>query len=149
MAISLNSAHLVILFPNLLGTRFEITSESTKLYNCIGWAATGGQDAWWEPAGRFYWPPGVAREYSIEAYKQVFGSMGYSECSDGDSEPGFEKIALYGLHGRATHAARQLPDGWWTSKLGDLEDIRHESLKALSGRRWGDVVCIMRRPSKL
>lgn len=47
--------------------------------------------------------------------------------------------------GSPTHAARQLPDGTWTSKLGKDVDISHDSLDGLSGDRYGTPALILRR----
>jgi hypothetical protein len=48
-------------------------------------------------------------------------------------EPGFLKVALYGTGLTYTHAARQLADGKWTSKLGKGEDIEHDSSNNMFG----------------
>lgn len=48
-------------------------------------------------------------------------------------------------HGDWTHAARQLPDGSWTSKLGPDEDILHRTPQALVGDLYGQVQAIMKR----
>ncbi len=61
-----------------------------------------------------------------------------------------QKIALYAkivdqMEG-VTHAARQLPCGKWTSKLGDWEDIVHPKLDALEGPEYGKVICYLSRP---
>ena len=45
-----------------------------------------------------------------------------------------------------THAARQLPNGKWTSKLGKAEDVEHESPEDVAGGVYGEVVQFMRRP---
>jgi hypothetical protein len=71
---------------------------------------------------------------------------GYVVGSDESLEPGFEKVALFAdAAGKPTHAARQLPSGAWTSKLGIAVDIEHE-LHALEGEFYGEVVLILRRP---
>jgi hypothetical protein len=57
------------------------------------------------------------------------------------------KVAIYASGGELTHAARQLPDGQWTSKLGDLEDIEHDTLEALKCEEYGKPVLIMRKAS--
>ena len=41
--------------------------------------------------------------------------------------------------------ARQLDNGWWTSKLGGLEDIEHEKVEGVSGACYGEIVCFMCR----
>jgi len=53
-------------------------------------------------------------------------------------------VAVFGIGAELTHAARQLDDGTWTSKLGSLEDITHE-LQALEGADYGHVVLFMKR----
>jgi hypothetical protein len=60
-------------------------------------------------------------------------------------EVGFEKIALYATpDGEPTHAARQLLNGKWTSKLGRWQDIEHE-LDGLVGELYGTVRRILKR----
>jgi hypothetical protein len=46
--------------------------------------------------------------------------------------------------GEPTHAARQLPNGKWTSKLGRWQDIEHE-LDGLVGEMYGTVKQILKR----
>jgi hypothetical protein len=58
---------------------------------------------------------------------------------------GFEKIAIYVLDEKPQHAARQLPNGKWTSKLGQYEDIEHNALEGLEGSIYGYVACVMKR----
>ena len=77
----------------------------------------------------------------------AFVQLGYSTCADGTQEPSLQKVALYAdQFGRWTHAARQLPNGGWTSKLGKLEDIEHEFVDTLTGQYYGSVHCFMARP---
>ena len=69
-------------------------------------------------------------------------------CPIATLEDGFEKVAVYHNDEGYTHAALQLADGKWTSKLGDYEDIRHESFDALYGDsedEYGKLFCIMKR----
>jgi hypothetical protein len=75
----------------------------------------------------------------------VFLALGFSPCSDGNSETGYEKVAVYGIDGEYTHVARQLPSGKWTSKLGALEDIEHDTLEGLIGTEYGPVERLLRR----
>src|ERR1039458_1110376 len=105
-------------------TTYKKTSDPTGLYNCIAWAA-GFSNKWWWP-DKFkigFWPPTAKREEKLEAFAQAFATIGYEKCNNGNLEEGFEKIALYAVPnplGRwiPTHAARQLPTGEWTSKMG-------------------------------
>jgi hypothetical protein len=76
---------------------------------------------------------------------QAYETIGYSICEDGELEEGFEKIALYATSdGEVTHAARQLSNGRWTSKLGRWEDIEHE-LAGLVCEMYGSVRQFLRR----
>jgi len=58
-----------------------------------------------------------------------------------------EKVALYGSFLFYTHAARQLPDGRWTSKLGRLEDIEHDTPDDVAGGLYREVAQFMKRAS--
>jgi hypothetical protein len=90
--------------------------------------------------------PGLARAETLAAFREAFVSLGYVECRGDDLETGFEKIALFAKYqGIPLHAARQLPSGRWTSKLGEAEDIDH-ALRDLEGEVYGSVVLIMKRP---
>jgi hypothetical protein len=64
-------------------------------------------------------------------------------------EPGFEKVVLYGSALLYTHAARQLPNGKWTSKLGALADIEHDTPEDVAGGVYGEVAGFMKRPVKV
>jgi len=41
--------------------------------------------------------------------------------------------------------ARQLENGKWTSKLGELEDIEHDTLDVFDDSDYGTVACIMKK----
>lgn len=69
----------------------------------------------------------------------MFLSLAYSECKDGTLEKGVGKIALYALDGLPKHAARQVSETKWSSKIGRYIDIEH-TLKALEGSCYGSVV---------
>ncbi len=125
-----------VLFPALQGAVYRVTSARTGDYNCIAWAA-GDTECWWWPEDpendAIFWPAEVAQEETLTAFVAVFATMGYAPCGDDAPEDGFEKVALFADGaGTPTHAARQLPNGRWTSKLGFLEDIEHD-LRDLSG----------------
>lgn len=133
-------------FPKLKSAPYTITSPATIVYNCIAWAAGVTDDWWWpDPLGVSAWPASARREETVPAFIEAFQNLGYAPCADDALEPGFEKIALYALAGAPKHAARQLPDGRWTSKLGEFEDITH-ALDDLVGPWYGTVVLWLRRP---
>ena len=138
---------LKIQFPNIEFSSTKKTSESTPRYNCIAWAAEEDDRKWWpDRMQQAYWPRGIPRQNSLEAFIKAFQTLGYEKCADGSLEEHFQKIAIYADSlSRPTHAARQLPQGGWTSKLGDWIDIRHE-LKGLHGTKYGAVVQFMKRP---
>jgi len=81
----------------------------------------------------------------VDAFAAVFVALGYTRCSGDALESGFEKVALFADEEVPTHAARQLPNGRWTSKLGFQEDIEHD-LHALSGDVYGQVRLLLKRP---
>jgi len=98
-----------------------------------------------KPEARAFWPPGVTRALTITAFAEAFAWLGYTPCEGEGPQTGFEKVALYATaDNRPTHMARQLPDGRWTSKLGEQVDIEHE-LHALAGDLYGAGVWILRR----
>jgi hypothetical protein len=141
------SEHLQTLFPRLQTTPFRVTSPAEHKYNCIAWAANDTSDWWW-PEGQApdaVWPGSAAREVTLSAFTAAFLTIGYVVGGDESLEPGFEKVALFtDAAGMPTHAARQLPSGAWTSKLGNAEDIEHE-LRALEGEIYGAVALILKR----
>jgi hypothetical protein len=136
-------------FPNLRATEYRVTSPQSRAYNCFAWAA-GESNRWWNPLelnSPYYWVEGVTAELTIAAFIQAYATLGYAPCERFDLEPGFEKIALYATaDGEPTHAARQLPNGKWTSKLGRWQDIEHE-LEGLVCEMYGTVQQILKRPA--
>jgi hypothetical protein len=137
------------IFPALRGTGYQVTSPVDDAYNCIAWAAGDTTQPWWpdkaEAPDSAYWPPGVPRVETLEAFRDAFSMLGYVVCNDDRLEAGHEKIALFALLGAPKHAARQLPNGRWTSKLGESEDIEH-ALHDLTGTVYGSVVMVLKRP---
>ena len=134
-------------FPRLRGADYKVTSPAQADYNCIAWAA-GDDSRWWEPdsLSQYYWPEGVPRQYTVMAYREAFEALGFEVCQDANLEPETEKVALFaGRDGSPTHAARQLEDGTWTSKLGQLEDIQHQQLDHVSGGDYGEPVLVLKR----
>jgi hypothetical protein len=138
-------------FANLRPGEYRVTSPTDTTYNCIAWAV-GSPDQWWEPSTnpRYYWPEGAPLDDKVESLVQALATRRFEVCEDSSHEAGFEKIAIYGDEdGAFSHAARQTPDGKWTSKVGPYQDIVHETLEALEGPEpaYGKVVVFMRRPT--
>lgn len=119
-------------------------------YNCIAWAV-GKTDAWWWPSGDLldYWPIPLDADdpEGVEQFAKAFKTEGYDECKDDSFVDGYEKIALYLDATGPTHAARQLPDGKWTSKLGKMEDIEHDTLTVLEGKSYGKAKVYFCKPN--
>ena len=138
------------LFPHLRQADCAQTSRCDFDYNCIGFAADPSMPRWWwpiDPPGReAYWPTDAPRELTLDAFEKAFETVRYKRCADGQLKPGHEKIALFAKdNGEPTHAARQKPNGLWTSKLGPLEDIEHPLLQVES-EDYGHAAIFMSRP---
>jgi hypothetical protein len=135
-------------FPNL-GNWTE-TSPVTRSYNCAAFAA-GDTDVRWEPfpPGQYYWPQRVRRSYEVSAFVEAYKTHGFEVCADGSQESGYEKIVIYANeYGGAEHVSRQIAGGKWTSKMGDEEDIVHDTPESLGGGDYGQPLQYMRRPLK-
>ena len=132
-------------FPRLTPSNHRITSPTDPEYNCIAWAA-GDVARWWEPTE--YWPDPEGRtSYDLGDLVRVYRALGFEPCEDRIPETGFLKVALYAVGSSYTHAARQLADGRWTSKLGKWEDIEHDTPDDVAGGVYGTLAQFMRRPS--
>ena len=145
----LDTANVAEILPGIEG-HYTKTSEATIDYNCLAWAL-GRNDKWFATARfcvGYYWPPAIEREWSKAAIRKIFESYGYVEESlFPHLEVGYEKVAMYADDdGIPTHFARQLPNGNWTSKLGELIDVEHEDLDCLMGpEAYGTVVLILKK----
>lgn len=140
------NAELEAEWPNLANTHYKVTSPYTTEYNCLAYAVYE-DDRWWSPLPEkiYYWPPEVPREWTLDAFIQAYRTRGFETCENGDFEEGVEKIAIYVTpDGKPQHVARQLKNGFWTSKMGNLEDIEHE-LEGVVGGLYGAVKQFMKR----
>lgn len=143
-------------WPDLASEGYKVTSEETPRnrrqpipYNCIAFAAGIKNEWWWPDLGGFAVWPIARREETLDCFVEAYQTEGFQVCRDGNLQTGVEKIAIYTLNGVPTHAARQLPDGRWTSKLGSWEDIEHNTVKAVEDTNcYGKVVQYMKRPIK-
>jgi len=70
-------AYLKQAFPNLETEGCQETSPASAKYNCIAWAA-GKQNQWWWPYQHpaYFWPEGVNRVVTLDAFFQAFAAMG-------------------------------------------------------------------------
>jgi hypothetical protein len=137
-------------FPSISDQNAKQTSPASEKYNCIAWAYGISRIPMWpDPTGVIlgivYWPQKIPCENTVEAFSALFKSIGYIKCHDGSFESGFEKIAIYAEGTEPKHAARQLQNGRWTSKLGSDIDIEHDTPYCITGPTYGDVVLFMKR----
>jgi hypothetical protein len=130
------------------GNGYRDTSEPTIEYNCLSWAL-GINWTRYDPEPKcagYFWFPGVEREWSVKAIRKIFENHGYVLCDSHNLEEGYEKVAFYiDETGSPEHFARQLPSGRWTSKLGELNDIEHDTLESLSTPDYGTPQLFLKR----
>jgi len=139
------NAELEAHFPGLKSSKYSVTSPPTDDYNCIALAA-GDRIKWWWPEPNRYWPPGVPRAATVDAFEQAFRTLGFTRCAGGEYEPNKDKVVLFvDEDGVPTHMARQRR-GQWHSKLGQAVDIVHD-LSALEGQSYGVVHAFFSRPT--
>lgn len=130
---------------------YEQRSDPDQNYNCIAFAI-GIRHEWWWPSGRsdHYWPKCAPLEVSLHAFISVLEGAGYRLCVDGRRQRFYERVVLYAKNGEPKHAALQEKStGMWLSKLGPYHDIAHRSVDDVGGEDYGEVVCYMRRRSRL
>jgi hypothetical protein len=140
---SSNKEQIENAFPSLRGKDYKLTSPIDRGYNCIAWAAGCNHRFWWPNS---YWPLDAPTEVTLSAFKQMFEIIGFVECETSAIEEEYEKIAIFkGINGDPSHAARQLKNGQWTSKLGPSDDIEHPE-NGLTGFRYGRIEFFMKRP---
>ncbi len=133
-------------FPNSINEPFLLTSPKTTHYNCIAWAYEDNSKWYWPDANGFaFWPSEIPREENLNSFIELFKLKNYEICENGQLEIGFIKIAIYcNKEGSPTHAARQLPNGFWTSKLGMFFDVSH-TLFSMENGEYGNVAVFMKR----
>ncbi|HLD36803.1 MAG TPA: hypothetical protein VJC37_08780 [Planctomycetota bacterium] len=123
-----------------------VTSPETIDYNCFAWAAEENTRRWEpDPMNIYFWPPNIPREFTLESFITAYATLGYRHCHNADLENGYQKIAIYvGKDGKPEHVARQLPNGNWTSKLGDSYDVEHEFITnwISKNKYWVNVKCL-------
>lgn len=138
---------LIVSFPNLSRKNFKVTSPRDLSYNCIAWAAEEN-DRWWWPDDSSYWPDNAPRENTLNAFIIAYQTLGYEICDNDKLELGFIKVAIYlNDDGSPSHAARQLENGAWASKLGPQWDVEH-TLDGLIGPCYGRVGQVLKRETK-
>ncbi len=83
-------------FPQLNAENCRLTSPADPAHNCVAWAVRECGRWWWpDPMEQSYWPRGVPRVETVEAFHQAFAQLGFTERSGATQEPGTEKIAIF------------------------------------------------------
>jgi hypothetical protein len=132
-------------FPNSITEPFFITSPETNSYNCIAWAF-GDDTKWYWPENFFYWPSNIRRKLDIQSFIELYQLIGYEICENSNHEIETEKVAIFtSQDGLPTHAARQLPNGNWTSKMGQWHDVEHTLNSMNNSKPYGNSTVIMCR----
>jgi hypothetical protein len=139
----MSAGDLEVHFAGLRPGSYVVTSQQSLDYNCVAWAAGIDNRCWWPTTRPLYYWPVHPREESVEGFIRAFETLGYEVCDSADPESGYERVAIYAIGSVPRHMARQLSNGLWTSKCGDLEDITH-TLEALEGPEYGRVTAVMR-----
>ncbi|MCQ2219059.1 MAG: hypothetical protein MJZ33_11385 [Paludibacteraceae bacterium] len=129
---------------------FQITSDCTPAYNCIGWAL-GMNDVWvgldhpinyaWT-----WWPKEVPCDEKPGSLIALFEHFGFIECEDASIEEDYDKVALFADEEGWTHAARVIGDNLMHSKIGTAWDIHHSGGNTLDDTMYGTIFAYMKRP---
>jgi hypothetical protein len=128
-------------FPALTTANHSVTSDHSLIYNCIAWSL-GDISKWWWPEIYGYWPEGCRRSTELSSFVDMYEYMGYSITSSLVYSTTERRIAIFVKDNKATHAAVQLDNSRWSSKLGQNQDIVH-TLSALEGPLYGSVQVYM------
>jgi hypothetical protein len=89
----------------------------------------------------------VPVDEDIDTFMSMFETYRYARCENGEAENGFSKLAIYVKPDGITvaHAARQLKNGLWSSKLGQNHDIQHGTPYTMEGVLYGQVAVFMKK----
>ncbi len=137
-------------FPNLKKLGFKRTSEPAYP-NCIAFVVGDEKRKWWP--GEYprwspdFWPKEAPAKETLDAFLVALATKDFRKCDNGDWEPEFEKTAIYARGEEVSHAALQVDEVTWKSKLGADEDIEH-TLAGLEGPLYGKVVAYLKRQRK-
>ncbi|MEK0337951.1 MAG: hypothetical protein QQN41_11015 [Nitrosopumilus sp.] len=65
-------------FPRIRND-YVITSPIDPSYNCIAFAADDTTKRWW-PSASLFWPAGIKREETLDAFIDCYALLGYRAC---------------------------------------------------------------------
>jgi hypothetical protein len=95
-----------------------------------------------------YWPKGVRDDGSIDCFIELFQKLKYKKINKTDVglEIFYEKVAIYeNIFGHFTHVAKQKCSGIWWSKLGEDQDIYHNTPDGLESSGYGKPEHILKK----
>lgn len=132
---------------------FRITSPCDFDYNCIAWSLCRNEIIRWPFPKKYdildgieYWPDGLPRNEYPDTFLEMYRLSGFELCDNINYEPQYVKVVVYtNADNKVTHAARQLPSGLWTSKLGQMNDIQHSTPYSLEGNIYGKVKYVLKK----
>ena len=155
-----NKQFLYEQFPLLrTDTLFSLKKKPSIAYNCIAltlgiynfcvWPTYSGIVTNPNNNQRVFWPKELPLDDSLENFIKMYNMFDYVECNnDLYYEDGYTKIAIYAINNVVTHAALQLTENKWASKIGYSFGITHQ-LKSLEGEKYGKVVKFMKRDDNI
>jgi len=141
-----------MLFPGLKKQAYTITDGPTPLlihlktchiianpyaYNCIGWSLCSIFNGWFQPPSNLLQ---AAPKLQLKWFDQFYAAKNWKISKNCKPEKGVRKIALYcNAKGYPSHAAKQIEDDWWESKLGQGHRVVHPGTGSLEGEQYGKV----------
>jgi hypothetical protein len=131
------------LFPLLTNYDLIPNSESDS-YNCISHTIHLKEDISWPIDTRHYWP--TKRELTKESFDLFYEHHGFEKLSilDFTYNENYTKVVLYTNNNIPTHAAIQIDNTYWESKIGRLGIIRHD-LFEIENDVYGEITQIYRK----
>lgn len=131
------------LFPLLTDYELIPNSESME-YNCISHTLNINNDISWPFDNNNYWP--VSRDLTKESFDKFYEFHGFEKMNllDFSYDSKYIKVALYTNKGIPTHAAIQVDEFFWESKIGELGIIKHD-LFEIEDNVYGEVAQIYRK----
>lgn len=146
--LSLTVADIKMYWPSLNDEDFEFKSHFNPFYNCLAWAIN--VNTIFVTMNYFQKKHGLDinnLDHSVNGYAKILEEFyNYLSCENGEYEKGFEKILLYGDNNNLwTHAARQIKEEMWVSKLGSCENIEHKNIECLNGNTYGEPKIFMKK----
>ena len=151
----MNKEYYRKLFPLLTDYELIQNSENNK-YNCVShtlnikdkWIWPYLEDEIYIRKYNSYWT--VKNEISKESFDEFYEYHGFEKLDllDFFYDPKYIKVALYTNKGIPTHAAIQVDEFFWESKIGELGIIKHD-LFEIEDDVYGKVTQIYKKPKPI